>query len=113
MTILFTVNTVLMAALLGFSYVDPIGLMLVAGLIADGLIRVLRPYPGRVAAYRALAVILPLAIWTLDFAVAQVRWGLGWSLELTAGITVMAALSGLALSYLMLPPALPTETQAR
>ncbi len=112
-TFLWTLNTVLMGALQFYPVVDPIVIALLSGLIADGLIQILKPWPSRLAAFRAVAVSLPLILWTMHFVAAQLRWGLGWSLELTAGITVMAALSGLVLSLLMAPPAIPDRLAAR
>ena len=112
-TFLWTLNTVLMGALPFYPVADPIVVALLAGSVADGLIQVLKPWPDRIAAFRTVAMSLPLVLWTLHFVDGQLRWGLGWSLELTAGITVMAALSGLALSLLMAPPALPSRLAPR
>jgi len=110
-TFLFTLNTVLMSALEAFRPINIIIIALIAGLCADGLIQVLRPWPQRLAAYRAVAMIIPLVLWSLYFVADAMEARLAWPLELTAGIVVMAALSGLALSLLMVPPPLPSQTE--
>ena len=106
-TFLFTVNTILMAALEAFDGAHVIVIMLVTGLVADGLIQLIKPWNGHIARFRAVAVLIPLALWTIYFGATLLGPGIAWSLELTAGITVMAALSGFVLSLLMIPPAIP------
>ena len=86
-------------------------LALAAGLAADLLIRWWRPSPGRPLAYRAFAASLPLLLWGPFFAGAQGMDAFGTSLELWTGACVMAALGGLALSALIVPPALPAEAR--
>jgi hypothetical protein len=76
------------------------------------VIRALKPWRSG-AAYRAVAVGVPLLLWSLYFIQGLLDGGLAWPLELTSGITVMAALSGLALSLLMAPPALPAHLESR
>jgi hypothetical protein len=107
-TFLFTFIAALMSALQAFQYPNPIIIALVAGLIADALIRLLQP---RVAAFRAIATLMPLVLWTLYFLEAQLNGGVGWSVELATGVTVMAALTGVALSLLMAPPAIPSRLE--
>jgi hypothetical protein len=108
-TLMYTLNTALMLFMTGATAALPqlLVLALGAGLIADGLILWLRPSPGRPWAYRGLAAALPLLIWVPFFAVSAAR--LGASLELWTGACVMAALGGLALSALIVPPAVPAE----
>jgi hypothetical protein len=84
-------------------------LALLAGLAADGLILWLRPSPGRVAAYRTFATVLPLLVWVPFFTGAALMKQFSASLELWTGACVMAALGGLVLSALIVPPRLPTE----
>jgi len=87
-------------------------LMLLASLVSYGLIHVLKPWNGHIARFRAVAVLIPLALWTTCFGATLLGPGIAWLLELSAGITVMAALSGFALSLLMVPPAIPTHAAA-
>jgi hypothetical protein len=110
-TLLFTLNTALMGVIPFYPVIDPIVVALIGGLIADGLIQLLRPWGDRVAAFRAVALLIPVALWSLHFIDGQLRWGLAWTIELSSGITTMAALSGLALSILMAPPTLPRHLQ--
>ena len=108
-TFLYTLNAILMAALRGFENVDSIAIALISGLVADTLIKVLHPRSDRVAAYRVVAIAIPLVYWSLFFAGTLFRSGIAWSAEFVGGATVMAALTGLALSLLMTPPALPAR----
>lgn len=113
-TVMYLVNTVLMRAMTSGLSDLPVLLVLTggAGLAADGLIQWLRPSPARPWAYRAFAASLPLLVWVPFFAGAAQMGRLGASLELWTGVCVMAALGGLALSALILPPAVPQEAEA-
>jgi hypothetical protein len=106
-TILFTLNTILMNGFDNFEKKETILAALAAGLIADGLVRWLRPTPDRPTALRLFAFLTPLAFWTLFFAEEQLRWGIGWSPEFWSGAIVLAAFSGVGLSLLVAPPAVP------
>lgn len=82
-------------------------LSLACGLLADALQVTLRPSPARVWALRAFAVLLPLSVW-VPFLGGTALLGLSaLSLELWLGVAVMAGLSGLALSALVVPPPVP------
>ena len=106
-TILFTADTILMNGFDNFEKKETILAALLAGLLADLLIRRLRPSAARPAALRLFAALVPLAFWSLYFAEEQLRWGIGWQPELWGGAIVLAALSGLGLSLLAVPPAVP------
>jgi hypothetical protein len=80
---------------------------LAGGLAADWLIVRSAPWPNRTRAHRAVAVGTPLVLWASYFLAVQVRWGVAWPAELWAGSVLFAALGGLALSLLMLPPPAP------
>lgn len=108
---LFTVNTILMNGFDDFEKKETIVAALLAGLAADGLIRRLRPTPDRPAAIRLFAALAPLAFWLLYFAEEQLRWGVGWSPEFWAGAITLTVLSGLGLSLLVAPPAVPAEAR--
>jgi hypothetical protein len=81
--------------------------MLAGGLAADLLAGRLRPRPDRPAAFRAFATLAPLPLWGAWLAGYALAYGMAWPPELWAGVLGMAMLSGLALSVLVLPPALP------
>ena len=81
--------------------------MLAGGLAADLLVARLRPGPDRPGAFRAAAVLVPLLLWGAWMAVYALAYGIAWPPELWAGVLGMAGLSGLGLSVLVLPPAVP------
>jgi hypothetical protein len=83
----------------------------VGGLAADVLIRRYRPSPNRLAPYRVLAMAVPAVLWTTYFALLDLQFGVMWVTELWAGTVVLAVLSGLALSLLMMPPAPGAEPE--
>ncbi|AWN23477.1 hypothetical protein DKM44_09780 [Deinococcus irradiatisoli] len=84
-------------------------LALLSGLFADLLIRWWRPAPQRPWVYRAFAAAQPLLLW-VPFFIGASRLGLlDASLELWTGACVMAALGGLALSSLIVPPSVPQD----
>jgi hypothetical protein len=111
-TFLFTLNAVLMAGLQQFALPDSIIIAAITGAVADTLIRVLRPWSSP-AAYRTVAMLVPLCFWTLYFSASIFHSGIAWSAEFVGGAVAMASLTGLALSLLMAPPALPERLQAR
>lgn len=111
-TFIFTLNSVLMASVIGFSESAGLVIMPIAGLSADVLIRTLRPWGGRRVAIRVVATVIPLVVWGLYFLIASLTANLAWSVELAAGITVMAAFGALGLSLLATPPAMPAHMRA-
>ena len=54
-------------------------------------------------AFRSAAVLAPPLLW----GAWMVAYGIAWPPELWAGVLGMASLSGLGLSILALPPAVP------
>jgi hypothetical protein len=81
--------------------------MLAGGLAADLLVARLRPGPDRPGAFRAVAVLAPLALWGAWLATYAAAYGIAWPPELWAGVLGMASLTGLGLSVLVLAPAVP------
>jgi hypothetical protein len=81
--------------------------MLAGGLAADLVVARLRPGPDRPGALRATAALVPLALWGAWMVVYAAAYGIAWPPELWAGVLGMASLSGLGLSLLALPPAVP------
>jgi hypothetical protein len=81
--------------------------MLAGGLATDLLIARLRPAPDRPGAFRAVAALAPLLLWGAWMAAYALAYGIAWPPELWAGVLGMASLSGLGLSVLALPPAVP------
>ncbi|MGY2896303.1 hypothetical protein [Deinococcus sp. UYEF24] len=106
-TVMYTLTNTAMALMLAPGDWRVPGVALVCGLLADLLCVLLRPSPVRVWAFRAFAFLLPLVVW-IPYLGGAVWLGLSnLSLELWLGVAVMTGLGGLALSALVLPPALP------
>lgn len=106
--ILFTLPTMLMAAVTGFFLPRLLLLPVIAGLAADGLIRVLQPSPRRIASLRLFAAIVPVILWGLYFVIVRLEWGLVWSPALWGGVIIWTGLEGLAVS-LLVPPHHPDQ----
>ena len=102
-TILFTLTTVWMAALREFWVWETIVVALWSGLAADVLVRTTQPSPGRISAFRLFAATVPLALWALYFVITHLRWGLVAAPELWVGGVFFTAVTGLALSLIMVP----------
>jgi hypothetical protein len=83
--------------------------MLAGGLAADLLVARLRPGPGRPGAFRVVAALVPLLLWGAWLVVSALAYGVAWPPELWAGVLGMASLTGLGLSVLVLPPAVPAS----
>lgn len=104
-TLLLTTVTVAATGLQSFERAPLVLAALIAGLVADSLLD--RP--------RLLAMATPAALWLSFFAVHKMAWGLGWSVDLWLGVTVLASLSGAglaALAGLMTPTAVPPAPAA-
>ncbi|HJW62265.1 MAG TPA: hypothetical protein VJ849_02105, partial [Actinomycetes bacterium] len=84
--------------------------MLAGGLATDLLIARLRPGPDRPGAFRAVAALAPVLLWGAWMAAYALAYGIAWPPELWAGVLGMASLSGIGLSVLVLPPAIPAGT---
>ncbi len=84
--------------------------MLAGGLATDLLVARLRPGPDRPWRLPGRAALVPLLLWGAWMAVYALAYGIAWPPELWAGVLGMASLSGLGLSVLVLPPAVPDGT---
>jgi len=67
----------------------------------------LRPDADRTLGYRVVAAITPLALWSTYFLILIFVYRSPWPFDLWLGTTLLAAISGLLLSYIAIPPALP------
>ncbi len=101
--IFFTLTAAWMAAVDELRSAETIGVAFVGGLMADWLLEVLRPAPGRLGTFRAFAAAVPFEVWSLYFLAEHFRWGLTMSPELWVGGIFITAISGLGLSLVMLP----------
>ena len=112
LTVLFGSLCGLVSAIEGFDMGETAAAGLVAGVAGDVLVRRLRPSPARPGALRVVAAAVPTVLWLAYFGLLATFYSVGWSVELWAGITGMAALTGLGLTLLVAPPAVPPEAEA-
>jgi len=82
---------------------------LLAGLITDTLVWRLQPSVKRLNALRLFAFLVPVALFSLYFLSLLLTTGINWSVHLWMGSIFVSGLTGLLLSYLLVPPQLPTE----
>jgi hypothetical protein len=101
--VIFGLNALMVAA--ARDQVSLVPGAIAAGLVADGLLRVLRPSPVRAAAFRAFAFAVPAVYFALYFAGLALTRGVWWSLPLWSGAIVLAGTVGWLASWLVAPPA--------
>jgi hypothetical protein len=109
LTLIFTLNGVLMSVLADQYRLIPT--MLLAGLVADLLLWLLKPAAARPMALRLFAFLVPLVLYLCYFLTLMVGDGMftdgvifNWSTDLWLGASVMAGMASLVLSYLLVPP---------
>jgi hypothetical protein len=86
--------------------------MLAAGLLADVLLRWLRPATARPARLRVFAFAVPALIYTLYFLTLQLTWGIAWTIHLWMGAIFLAGVAGVFVSLLIAPPlSQPAQTE--
>lgn len=111
-TFILVVNAALMFYLRLGSIGDYWGVLfapLVAGVIGDGLLIALRPSVQRAGALRLFAFIVPFSYFLAYFAILMLTGGIWWRIHMWLGVTFMGGITGLGLSYLIAPPAVPGE----
>lgn len=113
LTLIFTLNGSLMSVL-----ADQYGLiptMLLAGIVADLLLWLLKPAASRPAALRLFAFLVPLVLYLCYFLTLMLTDTVifNWSTDLWLGASVMAGMASLVLSYLLVPPEGSAEKVAR
>jgi hypothetical protein len=101
-TIVFGLNALLMGLMRDEAVLVP-GAVL-AGLVADGLVRWLRPAPERPMGLRLLGFAIPAAYVLLHLAVVVLVKGTWWSVHLLTGAVVTAGMAGWLLTYLVAAP---------
>jgi hypothetical protein len=106
-TLVATMGAVGLTSLREFVLGHLIWAMLAGGLATDLVIARLRPGPDRPGAFRLVAVTAPLLLWGAWTVVYAAAYGIAWPPELWAGVLGMASLTGLGLSVVTLPPAVP------
>ncbi len=111
-TVLFTALSALVGGLDAYARPWPLLAAAPAGLVADGLIRRLRPGAARPWAAYATAAATSAALWLAFFGVYHVAYGIGCTAELWAGSIVVAAISAFAVAVLVFPPRIPVPVPA-
>jgi hypothetical protein len=79
-----------------------------AGLGADLMIRWLKPSLERPGSLRLFALTIPMVYYALYYMVLIVTHGLEWSVHVWTGSIVLSGIVGLLLSYVLLPPLIPS-----
>jgi hypothetical protein len=97
-----------------------ISTMLLAGIVADLLLWLLKPQASRPVALRLFAFLVPLVLYLCYFLTLMVGYGMftdvvifNWSTDLWLGVSVMTGMASLVLSYLLVPPEGSAEQAAR
>jgi hypothetical protein len=113
MTTLIVGNNLLMAVfhfkeVSQFPQVLLVGLLV--GLFADGIYRWLNPSLGNRSALRWFAFLVPFVLFGGFFTMLIMTAGTWWSVNLWLGVTFLAGIAGLLLSYLAAPPEFSTDS---
>jgi len=78
--------------------------LLLTGLIAEGLRWALRPSALRVGAFRLFGVAVPVVLFTLYFGALYLTAGIYWTIHMWLGCVASAAVAGWLISFLVVPP---------
>lgn len=111
LTLLFTLNAALLSVLEDEYRLIPAAFL--AGLVADLLLRRLKPSPERPAVLRLFAFAVPAVYYLFYFLALMVTESIWWSVHLWTGSIVLTGIVGWLLSYAFVPPAVPEEPSAR
>ncbi len=106
-TMLFVGVSFAMSSLSSFELGATVFAALVGGLVADTVIDIFEPDAHNTRGYRVLAALTPLALWTTYFLILRIVYAIEWPFDLWLGTTLLAAVSGLLLSYVSIPPVVP------
>jgi hypothetical protein len=111
-TLIFTLNALLMffeRLQFGVTYWPVLLAAVIAGLAADVLLRTLRPSAERVGALRLYGFAIPFLLVAAYFAILIAIAGIWWSIHMWLGVSFVAGIIGLFMSYVAVPPAIPAE----
>lgn len=106
-TLLFTLVALLMGALTELERGATLAAPVAGGLVADLLIGRLRASPARPASHRVVATVTPAVLWGTHLLVLATVYDVVWPRDIALGTVGLMSLTGLLLSVLVLPPALP------
>lgn len=116
-TFMFGLNGALMAAFAPTMLFVSFPTALLGGLAADIVYRFLQPSLEQPASIRLFAFLVPAILYILYFVDLSItgsalyNTGILWTIPFWAGTPVIAGIAGFLLSYVMVPPAKPVETQ--
>jgi hypothetical protein len=106
LTLVFALNAMLMSFMHDQYRFIPVAAG--AGVVADLLLRWLKPSATRLTALRLFAFAVPAVYYGLYFLLLLLTEGVGWSVHLWAGSIVLAGIVSWLLSYILVPPARPS-----
>jgi Tol biopolymer transport system component len=99
LTLILGLNAALMAVLNDqYAFILP---ALAAGLVADVLLRTLKPTVRPGLAYYGFAFAFPLVYFALFFLAVELTYGISWTVHLWLGAIVIAAVIGLVIAFLL------------
>jgi hypothetical protein len=105
LTLVFGLNATLMSFMHDQYRLIPAAVL--AGLVADLLIRWLKLSTARTGSVRSFAFAVPLVYYALYYVILILTRGLEWSVHVWTGSIVLSGIVGLLLSYLVIPPPIP------
>jgi hypothetical protein len=107
LTLIFTLNLALLSFMRDRYWFLPVAV--IAGLVGDALLALLRPSALRPGALRLFAFVVPTVYYLAYFIDLMLTQGTWWSIHAWLGASVMAGIVGWLLSYMIVPPAGPRE----
>ena len=107
LTLVFTINVVGLSFMHDRYYL--ISGAVLTGLVADLLIRFLRPSTTNTLALRFFAFAVPVVSQLLYFGALTLHTGVWWSIHMWLGVTAWSGLAGVLLSFVAVPPTLPAS----
>src|SRR6266568_2195113 len=107
LTLVFTLNIIFLSFMRDHYLLITVAAL--AGLIADLFIRFLKPSTARPSELRLFAFVVPTVLYLLYFLALTLTTGVNWTIHLWLGSTVVAGVTGFLLSYLLVPPKVPSE----
>ncbi len=78
--------------------------LLLTGVIAEGLRWALRPSALRTGSFRLFGALVPVVLFTLYFGALYLTAGIHWTIHMWLGCVAIAAIAGWLISLLVVPP---------
>jgi hypothetical protein len=100
-TLLLAINMLAMGFIADKFIYMPVAI--ITGLVADGLIAVYKPSIKRMVPLRILAFLVPALFYLIYFITLTMTQGMWWSVALWGGAVGLCGVTGLLLSYLLVP----------